>query len=118
MLCGWHLKNRRIEKPWGYELIWAHTDNYVGKLLHITSGKRLSRQYHEQKEETIYVLKGTLYNYDAEGNISRIMPGHSFHVYPGQIHRFAAMEGNVEVIEVSTNHLDDVVRLEDDYRRE
>lgn len=112
------MKQIKIDKPWGYEIIWAHTDDYVGKLLHITSGNRLSRQYHNRKEETVYVLKGILYNYDKDGNVMRIMPGESFHVKPGQIHRFAAMESNVEVIEVSTNHLDDVVRLEDDYRRE
>ncbi len=108
----------RVNKPWGYELIWAITDAYVGKLLHITAGHRLSKQYHNEKEETLYVLKGTLYNYDENDRIQKITPGNSFHVYPGQVHRFAAMEGNVEVIEVSTNHLDDVVRLEDDYERE
>ena len=109
---------RRIEKPWGFEVIWAETDNYVGKLLHISSGHRLSKQYHVEKEETLYVLKGILYNYDENDSIQKITPGNSFHVYPGQIHRFGAMEGNVEVIEVSTNHLNDVVRLEDDYERE
>ena len=109
--------NEKIEKPWGFEIIWAKTDDYVGKLLHITSGNRLSRQYHVKKEETIYVLEGVLYNYDEAGNVERILPGHSFHVRPGQIHRFAAMESNVELIEVSTNHLDDVVRLADDYKR-
>ncbi len=108
----------RIDKPWGFEIIWAKTDNYVGKLLHITSGNRLSRQYHRKKEETVYVVKGTLYNYDGDGNVQKILPGESFHVDPGQIHRFAAMESNVEVIEVSTNHLDDVVRLADDYARD
>jgi len=112
------VKQKRIDKPWGYEIIWAHTDDYVGKLLHITSGNRLSRQYHNKKEETVYVLKGVLLNYDAAGMVQRILPGESFHVKPGQIHRFAAMEGNVEVIEVSTNYLDDVVRLADDYKRE
>jgi len=112
------MKQVKIEKPWGHEIIWAHTDDYVGKLLHITSGNRLSRQYHKRKEETVYVLSGTLFNYDRDGMVHRILPGESFHVKPGQIHRFAAMESNVELIEVSTNHLDDVVRLEDDYKRE
>lgn len=111
------MKQIKIDKPWGYEIIWAQTEDYVGKLLHITSGNRLSRQYHNKKEETVYVLKGILYNYDREGNVMRLTPGQSFHVKPGQIHRFAAMENNVEVIEVSTNHLNDVVRLEDDYER-
>jgi len=112
------MKQKRIDKPWGYEIIWAHTEDYVGKLLHITSGNRLSRQYHKKKEETVYVLSGVLLNCDGDGMVQRILPGESFHVKPGQIHRFAAMEGNVEVIEVSTNHLDDVVRLADDYKRE
>jgi quercetin dioxygenase-like cupin family protein len=109
--------SERIEKPWGFEIIWAKTENYVGKLLHIKNGARLSRQYHVKKEETVYVLKGILYNYDQAGDVQRILPGESFHVKPGQIHRFAAMESNVELIEVSTNHLDDVVRLADDYKR-
>jgi len=111
------MKQKKIDKPWGHEIIWAHTKDYVGKLLHITSGNRLSRQYHNKKEETIYVLRGVLFNYDADGKVQRLAPGESFHVTPGQIHRFAALEGNVEVIEVSTNHLDDVVRLADDYQR-
>ena len=63
-------------------------------------------------------MSGVLFNYDRDGDVQRLPPGTSFHVKPGQIHRFAAMEGNVELIEVSTNHLDDVVRLEDDYRRD
>ena len=108
----------KIEKPWGFEIIWAKTDNYVGKLLHINVGHRLSKQYHRVKEETIYVLKGILYNYDANDCITRILPGNSFHVKPHQIHRFAAVETSVEIIEVSTPHLDDVVRIDDDYNRE
>tara|TARA_Y100001938_G_scaffold148296_1_gene231564 strand:- start:12977 stop:13309 length:333 start_codon:yes stop_codon:yes gene_type:complete len=107
----------RIEKPWGFEIIWAQTSDYVGKLLHINSGHRLSKQYHERKEETVYVLSGILYNYDEDDRITKILPGQSFHVSPGQVHRFGALESSVELIEVSTNHLEDVVRLEDDYRR-
>jgi mannose-6-phosphate isomerase len=109
---------RIINKPWGHETIWAETDDYVGKLLFIKAGHRLSKQYHEVKEETIYVLKGLLYVYDKDDKITRVVQGTAFHVTPGQIHRFGAMESNVELIEVSTNHLDDVVRLEDDYRRD
>ncbi len=108
---------RRIEKPWGYEIIWAETPHYVGKLLHINVVNRLSKQYHQQKEETVYVIKGVLYNYDQDDNIQRFMPGESLHIYPHQIHRFGAAEEDVELMEVSTNHLDDVVRLEDDYDR-
>jgi quercetin dioxygenase-like cupin family protein len=109
---------RRVAKPWGFEVIWAETENYVGKLLHINAGHRLSKQYHVEKEETLYVLSGILYNYDEHDRIQKIPPGNSFHVFPGQIHRFGALESNVEVIEVSTNHLNDVVRIADDYERE
>jgi len=109
--------SKRIEKPWGYEEIWAQTEDYVGKKLYISAGNRLSKQYHETKEETVYVLSGVLYNYDENGKIQRFLPGQSFHVSPGQIHRFGAAEYSVELIEVSTNHLNDVVRLEDDYGR-
>ena len=111
-------KMTKIEKPWGYEIHWAQTDDYVGKLLFIKAGHRLSKQYHEIKEETLYVLKGILYNYDENDTPMQILPGESFHVKPGQIHRFGATYNNVEVIEVSTPHLDDVIRLEDDYSRE
>ena len=66
---------RRVEKPWGFEIIWAETDDYVGKLLHINAGHRLSKQYHEIKEETLYVLKGILINYDKDDKPMRIPPG-------------------------------------------
>ena len=108
---------RKVEKPWGHEIIWAETKDYVGKLLHINAGQRLSLQYHEIKEETVYVLSGTLYIYDGDGNITKLSSGQSFHVNPLQVHRFGANETNVEIMEVSTPHLDDVVRLEDDYQR-
>jgi len=107
----------RVEKPWGFEIIWAHTESYVGKLLYIKAGHRLSKQYHQTKEETVYVTKGTLYNYEDDGSVTMVAPGDSFHVNVGQIHRFGAVESDVEMIEVSTPHLDDVVRLEDDYNR-
>ncbi len=112
-----NIKLTKVEKPWGYELHWAKTDKYVGKLLFIKAGHRLSKQYHEKKEETIFVLKGVLYNYDKDDKITRFTSGDSCHVEPGQIHRFGANECNVELIEVSTPELDDVVRLEDDYDR-
>ena len=108
---------QRIEKPWGHEIIWASTGSYVGKLLHIKAGHRLSKQYHMIKEETVYVVKGTLYNYEDDGTITKVTPGNSLHINVGQIHRFGANESNVEVIEVSTPYLEDVVRLEDDYDR-
>ena len=109
---------KKIEKPWGFEIIWAETDDYVGKFLHINAGHRLSKQYHQIKEETVYVLKGVLYNYDENDKIARILPGQSFHVKPNQVHRFGAVESNVEIIEVSTPYLEDVVRISDDYNRE
>ena len=104
-------------KPWGHEKLWAKTSDYVGKLLFIKSGHRLSKQYHEHKEETVYVLSGVLSVYDSEDKITHVHPGESFHVSPGQIHRFGANYSNVELMEVSTNYLQDVVRLEDDYER-
>lgn len=106
-----------IEKPWGHEKIWAQTKSYVGKILFIKAGNRLSKQYHEFKEETVLVLKGTLSVYDADNQITNVYPGETFHVVPGQVHRFGATYSNVEVVEVSTNHLEDVIRLEDDYSR-
>ena len=112
------LKQKRIEKPWGHEIIWAQTEDYVGKLLHIKAGCRLSKQYHAYKEETIFVMRGEVYNYDENDKVQRIVAGQSFHVSPGQVHRFAASDtSSVDIIEVSTNFLDDVVRIEDDYQR-
>tara|TARA_B000000557_G_C20417584_1_gene293181 strand:+ start:52 stop:381 length:330 start_codon:yes stop_codon:yes gene_type:complete len=108
---------KKIDKPWGHEIIWAETGDYVGKILHINAGHRLSKQFHRVKEETVYVLKGTLYNYDEHDNIQKFTPGQSFHVSVGQVHRFGANESSVEIVEVSTPHLDDVVRIEDDYNR-
>ena len=108
---------RRVAKPWGFEIIWAETPNYVGKLIHINAGHRLSLQYHEIKEETVYVLSGILYVYDGEGKITKLTPGQSFHVNVGQVHRFGANETAVEIVEVSTPHLEDVVRIADDYKR-
>jgi len=108
---------RKVEKKWGYEIIFAETKDYVGKILQINAGQRLSLQYHEVKEETVYVQSGVLYLYDAEGGIEKLYPGEAFHVKPMQIHRFGAGEGAVRLVEVSTAHLDDVIRLEDDYGR-
>jgi mannose-6-phosphate isomerase-like protein (cupin superfamily) len=108
---------RKVEKPWGFEVIWAETASYVGKLLHINAGHRLSLQFHRVKEETVYVVSGTLYVYDDKGGITKLTPGQRFHVNPLQVHRFGANESDVEIMEVSTPHLDDVVRLEDDYQR-
>ena len=106
----------RIEKPWGYEFIWAKTDKYVGKILHINAGHKLSLQYHEVKDETIMVKSGKLdFHYD--GHHFTLHEGESFHIKPGKIHRMSANDHDVEVIEVSTPELDDVVRLSDAYGR-
>lgn len=111
---------RRVEKPWGHEIIWASTPAYVGKLLHIKQGHALSLQYHRVKDETVYVHTGTLLLEleDDKGEIEKIrmQPGESRHIRPGKRHRMTA-ETDVDVLEASTNHLDDVVRLEDRYGR-
>jgi mannose-6-phosphate isomerase len=112
---------RRVDKPWGHELIWAHTDRYVGKILVIEAGKRLSLQKHEVKDETILVNEGRLRLYlENDAGVVRVEelgPGDHRHVATGRIHRYEAIE-RCELIEVSTTELDDVVRLEDDFGRE
>lgn len=110
----------RVPKPWGYELIVAHTNRYVGKILHIEAGHALSRQYHRVKDETLYVTSGvlTLEIGEAGSELRQDLgPGEGFRVRPGTIHRFTAAE-TCELFEVSTPELDDVVRLEDQYGRE
>lgn len=111
--------NNKIEKPWGHEVIWAKTDKYVGKMIVINPGERLSLQYHEKKEETIYVLEGMLrvWESDNDNHYTVYTTGSTFHVTPNQIHRFGADTETVKLIEVSTPELDDVVRLHDDYKR-
>ena len=111
----------RVEKPWGWELIWAHTSEYVGKLLFVRAGQALSLQYHERKDESWYVREGR-----AELELGRagsqelaareIAAGECFHFPPRTVHRVRALEDCL-IVEVSTPHLDDVVRLEDDYGR-
>lgn len=112
---------RRVEKPWGHELIWAHTDAYVGKILVIETGKRLSLQRHEVKDESILVLSGrlglTLEDDAGALHVEELGPGAYRRVETGRIHRYAAIE-RCELIEVSTPELDDVVRLEDDFGRQ
>ena len=112
-----------IDKPWGHEEVWAQSSRYAGKILVINKGHRLSRQYHNVKEETIMVLEGTLVCEEGPtevgGDIQRHVmgPGQIFHILPGTIHRFCAEETDVRLVEVSTSEITDVVRLEDDYRR-
>jgi mannose-6-phosphate isomerase-like protein (cupin superfamily) len=113
-------RGERIDKPWGYELIWARTDRYVGKILHIDAGHALSLQYHERKDETLYLLAGTLELElgDDEHALQTIAlaPGESVHMWPGRRHRLTARTA-CDVLEVSTPELDDVVRLADRYGR-
>jgi mannose-6-phosphate isomerase-like protein (cupin superfamily) len=112
---------RRVDKPWGNELIWALTDRYCGKLITIETGRRLSLQYHEQKDEAILVMSGRLLLHleDDTGAMTRreLGPGDAVHVTVGRRHRFEAIE-RVELIEVSTPELGDVIRVEDDFGRE
>ena len=110
---------RRVEKPWGHEIIYAHTDRYAGKILFIRAGERLSLQFHRRKEETIYVLSGSLELVVEEGGelVTRpLSPGEAFHIAPGMRHRMIARV-DTEIAEVSSPELDDVVRLEDAYGR-
>lgn len=112
---------RRVEKPWGYELIWALTDDYCGKILFVRAGEALSLQFHQLKDETIYLHEGLaeldLSDADEVEPITVLaLPGHSFRVRPGVVHRLRAVEDSL-FLEVSTPHLDDVVRIEDRYGR-
>lgn len=113
-------RGRRIEKPWGYELVWAHTDRYVGKILHIERGEALSLQYHRVKDETLHVLSGALElqigDTDDALEALQLRPGESIHLPPGRRHRLTALE-TCDVLEASTTELDDVVRLADRYGR-
>lgn len=110
----------RVEKPWGHEVWWADTDVYAGKLLHVDAGHRLSLQLHREKDETSYLLSGRLRltrGPSAEDlHEQEIGPGYAWRVEPGTVHSIEAIEDSV-VLEVSTPHLDDVVRLQDRYGR-
>jgi mannose-6-phosphate isomerase-like protein (cupin superfamily) len=121
-LDRWAVEARKVEKPWGWELIWAHTDLYVGKLLFVRAGHSLSLQFHRVKDESWYVESGRAeLELGERGNavLNRevILPGATFHFTPGTVHRVTALEDTL-ILEVSTPHLDDVIRLEDAYGRE
>lgn len=111
----------RTDKPWGHELLWTLTDHYAGKIIHIDAGQRLSLQYHDDKHESILVIRGTLLlnlGRDEDALVVEMAEGESADIPAGTIHRFEApASGSVDLIEVSTPQLDDVVRLEDDYDR-
>lgn len=128
MATSGRVEVRRVTKPWGYELIWAHTEHYVGKLLHIDAGHALSVQYHNQKDETIFLLRGRMtYRVQrAAHNAQRtadeleefeMQAGDSWRNTPGVVHQMVAIT-DCDVLEASTPHLDDVVRLVDRYGRE
>jgi mannose-6-phosphate isomerase len=121
-LDRWAFEARRVDKPWGYELIWAHTDDYVGKVLFVKAGESLSLQFHKEKDESWFVQSGraqlelgdagqTVLNSEIVGE------GACFRYRPGTVHRVTALE-DTTILEVSTPHLDDVVRLEDRYGRQ
>jgi len=112
---------KRVEKPWGYELIWAHSSAYCGKLLFVRKGEQLSLQFHNRKDETIYVQQGRIEieigERGARTSESEVVAaGAAFRIRPGMIHRWRALEDSI-VLEASTPDLDDVVRLEDRYGR-
>ena len=121
-LDAWAFEARRVDKPWGYELIWAETDDYVGKLLFVKAGESLSLQFHNVKDESWLVEQGRAKLElgsagDAMLNQEVIGPGATFRFRPGTVHRVTAIE-DTTILEVSTPHLEDVVRLEDRYGRE
>ncbi len=121
-LDRWAFESRRVEKPWGWELIWAHADAYVGKILFVRAGHSLSLQFHREKDESWYVESGRA---ELElGDVGEAMlkkevigAGACFRFRPGTVHRVTALE-DTTILEVSTPQLDDVVRLEDRYGRE
>jgi quercetin dioxygenase-like cupin family protein len=109
----------RVDKPWGYELHWARTDRYVGKIIHVNKGHALSLQYHNVKDETIFLWSGKLlFEIEINGKLTQreMAPGEAVHIMPKTVHRMTAMEDS-DILEASTPELQDVVRLEDRYGR-
>jgi mannose-6-phosphate isomerase len=117
----WRFESRRVDKPWGYELIWALTEAYCGKVLFVKAGHSLSLQYHVEKDESWLVQSGRAKvelgtTEDAELTEAILEQGDTLHYSPGTVHRVTAIE-DTTILEVSTPHLDDVVRIEDAYGR-
>ena len=111
---------RKVAKPWGHELIFAENERYAGKVLHLEAGQALSLQYHERKDETLMVLQGEVtLSVEVEGEMRdiRLRSGEAHRIRPGVRHRLTA-DAAVDIVEVSSPELDDVVRLEDRYGRE
>jgi mannose-6-phosphate isomerase len=120
-ISRWRFESRRVDKPWGYELIWALTDTYCGKVLFVKAGHSLSLQYHVQKDESWLVQSGRAKvelgtTEDTELTEAILEPGDTLHYVPGTVHRVTAIE-DTTILEVSTPDLDDVVRIEDAYGR-
>ena len=120
-LDRWAFDPRRVPKPWGWELIWAHTDDYLGKVLFVKAGESLSLQFHREKDESLLVHSGQArIEMAAPGErlpqAEVVGPGAAFRIKPGTVHRITGVE-DTTIIEVSTPHLKDVVRLEDRYGR-
>lgn len=115
-----HFRVQRVEKPWGHEILWAYSDRYVGKILHVDAGHALSLQYHDRKDETLSLLSGSIlleWGHDASSLEARTLsPGDCFRVRPRMLHRLTATVDS-DVLEASTIELDDVVRLDDRYGR-
>ncbi len=111
----------RQDKPWGYELWWAYTDRYIGKILHVNAGQRLSLQYHREKDESCYVLSGRAFltqgASEAQLSAREVTNGDAWRNEPGMLHTIEAIE-DTDILEVSTAEIDDVVRLQDSYGRE
>jgi mannose-6-phosphate isomerase len=120
-VSSWRTTPRKVEKPWGWELVWAEADDYAGKLLFVRAGESLSLQYHEVKDESWLVQEGRarleLGEVGGKLETMEIVPGDAFRFHPRTVHRVTAVEDTL-VIEVSTSQLTDVVRLEDRYGRE
>jgi mannose-6-phosphate isomerase len=120
-LDRWAFEPRRVEKPWGWELIWAEAESYVGKVLFVRAGESLSLQFHREKDESWYVESGRAKlelgdTGEAILNTEVVAAGACFRFHPGTVHRVTALE-DTTILEVSTPQLDDVVRLEDAYGR-
>lgn len=111
---------RKVEKPWGFELIWASTEKYCGKILFVRAGEEMSLQFHKEKDETLYVHSGRaefeIGEPGRQTDVEVVGPGRAFHLAPGTVHRIRAVEDTM-LLEVSTPQLEDVVRLEDRYGR-
>lgn len=111
---------RKIAKPWGYELVYAETEKYAGKILFVLKGHQLSLQYHKVKDETMYLYRGVaeleIRQPQGKGQVTKMTAGEAYKITPGSVHRLTALE-DCEILEVSTPELDDVIRLEDRYGR-